>query len=100
MLLNNINEMEHELGTLDAQLYRDTDKEASVDSEEFVVKTKSGRRYSNEVRQLYYQLFSKHIPPGIICDTIKAVFKALAPSVNVESLQLPQRSTIELQTIT
>ena len=55
----------------------------------FTFETKQGKKYSPEIRALYYSLLASQIPPGKICNVIKDVLVAFVPGVNVESLQLP-----------
>ena len=58
----------------------------------FTFDTKQGKKYSAEIRTLYYSLLASQIPPGKIRRIIKDVLIAFVPGVDVESLQLPAES--------
>ena len=90
-LQENIVQMEKELNTIDGVVYCEKHPDAPQ-SENFVINTTSGKRYSNGVRELYYKLLTMQITPGKISDIIKYVLKSMTPSVDVESLKLPKRS--------
>lgn len=67
--------------------------------------TKEGNRYSNEIRELYYNLLALQLPPSKLESTIKTVLCTFAPNVDVTKIQLPKPSlaknmrSFELSTI-
>lgn len=50
------------------------------------------RKYTPEIRQLYYNLLAEQVPVSKITDIIRHVLKCFNPTENVEDLQLPKRS--------
>lgn len=50
------------------------------------------RKYTPEIRMLYYNLLSDQVPVSKINDVIRHVLRCFNPSVNVDYLQLPKRS--------
>lgn len=50
------------------------------------------RRYSPEIRKLYYTLLAEQVPVSKISDIIRAVLKCFNPGINVEELKLPQKT--------
>ena len=71
-----IKQMEEELKGIDNDLYTSEQHGSSSlipplgssSFADFSVQTTCGKRYSNGVRELYYQLLSMHIPPAKIAD--------------------------------
>lgn len=64
----------------------------SCSSSNFTIQTKQGRKYSPSIRKLYYTLLADEVPASSISNIVKSVVKCFNPSVDVESLVLPQRS--------
>lgn len=52
----------------------------------------SSRKYSPEIRQLYYNLLAAQVPVSNIDDIIRHVLRCFHPSEDVENLQLPKKS--------
>lgn len=50
------------------------------------------RKYSPEIRKLYYSLLADQIPVSKIADIIRTVLKCFNPSMNVEELSLPKKT--------
>ena len=50
------------------------------------------RKYTPEIRKLYYNLLAEQVPVSKITDIIRHVLKCFNPTENVEDLQLPKRS--------
>ena len=51
------------------------------------------RKYSPEIRKLYYSLLAdQNVPASKIASIIRTVLKCFNPSLNVEELRLPQRT--------
>ena len=50
------------------------------------------RKYSPEIRKLYYSLLADQIPVSKITDIIRTVLKCFNPSMNVEELRLPKKT--------
>ena len=59
---------------------------------DFCIQTKCGRRYSPAIRKLYYQLLSEQVPSSRIADIVKAVIRCFSPSLDIQSLKLPQQA--------
>jgi len=59
---------------------------------EFVIQTKTGRRYSPTVRKLYYTLLAQQLPSNKIHDIVQNVLRCFFPGIDVTNLKLPQRS--------
>ncbi len=53
---------------------------------------KHGKKYSPEIRKLYYALLAQQIPTTKISDIIKSVLTCFDPSLDVEQIKLPHRS--------
>ena len=78
------------LSTTTVSVVSDVD---SVGDSTFCFQTKHGGRvYTTAVRELYYTLLAKQLPPAKIATIIKSVLKSFLPSLDVESLQLPGES--------
>ena len=98
-----VHELQGELNTVDISLYSESQKEN--ESDQIVIDTKQGKRYSNAVRHLYYKLMAEQIPPDKLCKVIITVLKIMVPSLYVTNIQLPKKSaakymrTYELPTI-
>ena len=56
------------------------------------VATKSGSRYSNEIRELYYHLLAQQLPPAKVEQRIRTVLKQFAPGIDLANLKLPKAS--------
>ena len=50
------------------------------------------RKYSPEIRKLYYNLLADQVPVSKITDIIRTVLKCFNPSMNVEELKLPKKT--------
>ena len=50
------------------------------------------RKYTPEIRKLYYSLLANQIPVSKITDIIRTVLKCFNPSMNVEELRLPKKT--------
>ena len=50
------------------------------------------RKYSPEIRKLYYTLLADQVPVSKITDIIRTVLKCFNPSMNVEELRLPKKT--------
>ena len=57
-----------------------------------IVTTKVAGKYTQAVRELYYALLAQRIPPSKIQNIIRPVLRYLAPSIDVDALQLPSAS--------
>ncbi len=87
-LRETIQQMEEELNNADVQTYGQHGNDS-----DFVVTTTCGKRYSNGVRERYYRLLSKQISPAKIPGIITTVLKVMVPSVDVEAIKLPKKSS-------
>ena len=65
---------------------------SAYNKNEFTFKTKEGRRYSPSIRRLYYAMLANQVPASNIASIIKAIVKCFNPCVDIDSLELPQRS--------
>ncbi len=61
-------------------------------SHNFTFQLKEGRRYSTEIRNLYYSLLSFQIPPAKIAPIIRSVLSTFFPDIDASSLDLPAQS--------
>ena len=77
-----ITEMEKELNEL----------EDSEQNQHSIIKTKSGTKYLNSVRELYYSLLTMGITPDKINEIIRSVISNLCPNIDITNLKLPQKS--------
>ncbi len=50
------------------------------------------RKYTPEIRKLYYSLLADQVPVSKITDIIRTVLKCFNPSMNVEELRLPKKT--------
>lgn len=50
------------------------------------------RRFSPEIRKLYYSLLADQVPVSKIANIIRSVLKCFNPSINIDQLRLPQKS--------
>ena len=50
------------------------------------------RRYSPEIRKLYYSLLADQVPVSKIADIIRSVLKCFHPAIDVDQLRLPQKT--------
>ena len=50
------------------------------------------RKYSPEIRKLYYSLLADQVPASKIASVIHTVLKCFHPNLNVEKLKLPQKT--------
>lgn len=50
----------------------------------------NSRKYTPEIRKLYYSLLEEQVPVSKITDIIRHVLKCFNPTENVEDLQLPK----------
>ena len=64
----------------------------SVNHPSSIPQTKIGNRYSNEIRELYYDLLAQQMPPSKIELAIKTVLKLFNPSLDLKQLKLPKSS--------
>ena len=64
--------------------------EQKIKSNEVLKVTKQGRRYTNKIRELYYKLIAKKLPPSKIQETIKTVISTFAPNIDTTQLNLPK----------
>ncbi len=58
----------------------------------FTIATKTGTRYVNSIRDLYYTLITIGIPPEKISTTISTVLNKICPTINTDSLKLPKKA--------
>ena len=88
--------LEDECTSLQADLISDQDSEGdSCDEIEPSVQSiikGSSRKYSPEIRKLYYSLLADQVPVSKIADIIRSVLKCFNPTVNIEELELPKKS--------
>ena len=50
------------------------------------------RKYSPEIRKLYYKLLAEQVPVSNITDIIRSVLRCFHPAVDVDRLRLPQKT--------
>ena len=55
-----------------------------------ILQTHEGKKYTNVIRQLYYQLLSKQLPPSKIEGVIKCVLQTFCPHIDIAKLELPK----------
>ncbi len=58
----------------------------------FTIATKSGTKYVNSIRELYYTLITIGIPPENISITRSTVLNKICPTINTDSLKIPKKS--------
>ena len=58
----------------------------------YVPNTMEGRKFTNEIRELYYHLLAENLPPGKIEKSIKVVLETFCPRIDTGLLKLPRRS--------
>ena len=51
-----------------------------------------GRAYPRDIRKLYYSLLADQIPASKVAEVIKSVLKTSHPSIDIEQIQLQQKS--------
>ena len=57
-----------------------------------IVATKVAGKYTQAIHELCYALLAQRIPPSKIQNIIRPVLRHLAPSIDVDALQLPSAS--------
>ena len=67
-------------------------KSSSADDELTLQNIIGHRKYSPEIRKLYYNLLAEQVSVSKIADIIKAVLKCFNPSIDVEELRLPKKT--------
>ena len=80
---------------LDLQLSEensDTSSCEDVDSEARFQAIIGHRKYSPEIRKLYYSLLADQVPASKIASVIQTVLKCFHPTLDVEELRLPQKT--------
>ena len=76
--------LEEELEEMEKQLHEE------MESLSPQIKTKEGRRFTNEIHALYYQLLSLRLSPNVIHACIKTVVRSFCPHMDTDVLQLPK----------
>ena len=64
----------------------------AIQKESFTDIIKSGKKYSPQIRSLYYTLLAEQIPPKKIKQIIQYVLSTFFPDIDISSLQLPGES--------
>lgn len=70
----------------------DTDSDCEDEGESILQSIIGNRRYSPEIRKLYYSLLAEQVPLTKISKVIRSVLKCFNPSVDVDGLKLPQKT--------
>ena len=84
-----------QLENLDVSSEDDTcesDPDYEGDAETMLKEMVGDRRYSPEIRKLYYSLLADQVPVSKIADIIRAVLKCFNPAMNLEDLRLPKKA--------
>lgn len=90
--------LEEECVNLQVDLLSETTDSADSDPDDSVTEPTlqsiigNSRKYTPEIRKLYYSLLEEQVPVSKIADIIQHVLKCFNPTGNVEDLQLPKRS--------
>ena len=70
-----------------------TNSSTTSNSEELIFQNIVGhRKYSPEIRKLYYTLLAEQVPVSKISDIVRSVLKCFSPDINLEDLKLPKKS--------
>ena len=80
------------LSELDPDSTTDTDSEDDSAEPSLQSIIGSSRKYSLEIRKLYYTLLAAQVPVSKVSDIIRSVLKCLNPTASVEGLQLPSKT--------
>ena len=90
--------LEEECVNFQVDLLSETTDSTDSDPEESVLEPTlqsiigNSRKYTPEIRKLYYSLLEEQVPVTKITEVIRHVLKCFNPTENVEDLQLPKRS--------
>ena len=90
--------LEEECMNLQVDLLSDTTDSTDSDADDSAIEPTlqsivgNCRKYTSEIRKLYYNLLAEQVPVSKITDIIRHVLKCFNPTENVEDLQLPKKS--------
>lgn len=90
--------LEEECVNLQVDLLSETTDSADSDPDDSVMEPTlqsiigNSKKYTPEIRKLYYSLLEEQVPVSKITDIIRHVLKCFNPTESVEDLQLPKRS--------
>lgn len=90
--------LEEECANLQVDLLSESTDSTDSDADDSAIESTlqsiigSCRKYTPEIRKLYYNLLTEQVPVSKISDIIRHVLKCFNPTENVEDLQLPKRS--------
>lgn len=75
-------DLQEESSDCDISLFQPDDVEPTASG--------SNRKYSPEIRKIYYSLLENEVPVSKITDIVRSVVKCFNPSLDMEQLQLPK----------
>lgn len=90
--------LEEECVNLQVDLLSETTDSLDSDLDDSVIEPTlqsivgNGRKYTPEIRKLYYNLLAEQVPVSKITEIIRHVLKCFNPTEDVENLQLPKKS--------
>ena len=79
--------MEEQLDDTNTQLLKANEH---LERSNVLTVTKEGRKYTNDIRELYYNLITQRLPPSRIEATIKTIINTFAPHIDTTKLELPK----------